>query len=110
MLNTSTNELTDRKKVCLGTQAITLQAYSSENVTRVFAASDFPAVIYSDNKTILHSNVYLKEVSHMCPFHTADFPNRYVVFCCPTFIPIVVSGSCTSMKNLLLRMALNHYS
>ncbi|KAJ1405368.1 WD40/YVTN repeat-like-containing domain superfamily [Sesbania bispinosa] len=75
MLNTSTGELTDRKKVSLGTQPITLRTFSSKNTTHVFAASDRPTVIYSSNKKLLYSNVNLKEVSHMCPFNSAAFPD-----------------------------------
>jgi DNA damage-binding protein 1 len=77
LLNTSTGELTDRKKVSLGTQPITLHTFSSKNTTRVFAALDRPTVIYSSNKKLLYSNVNLKEVSHMCPFNSAAFPDRY---------------------------------
>uniref|UniRef100_A0A2N9H817 Cleavage/polyadenylation specificity factor A subunit N-terminal domain-containing protein n=1 Tax=Fagus sylvatica TaxID=28930 RepID=A0A2N9H817_FAGSY len=76
LLNTSTGDLTDRKKVSLGTQPITLRTFSSKNTTHVFAASDRPTVIYSSNKKLLYSNVNLKEVSHMCPFNSAAFPDR----------------------------------
>lgn len=76
-LNTSTGALADRKKVSLGTQPISLRTFSSKDTTHVFAASDRPTVIYSSNKKILYSNVNLKEVSHMCPFNTAAFPDRY---------------------------------
>lgn len=76
-LNMSSGELTDRKKVSLGTQPITLRTFSSKNTTHVFAASDRPTVIYSSNKKLLYSNVNLKEVSHMCPFNSAAFPDRY---------------------------------
>ncbi|KAK9905245.1 hypothetical protein M0R45_000357 [Rubus argutus] len=64
-LNATTGELTDRKKVSLGTQP--------------FAASDRPTVIYSSNKKLLYSNVNLKEVSHMCPFNSAAFPDRLAI-------------------------------
>lgn len=74
----SSGELTDRKKVSLGTQPITLRTFSSKSTTHVFAASDRPTVIYSSNKKLLYSNVNLKEVSHMCPFNSAAFPDRYV--------------------------------
>lgn len=77
VLTTSNGELTDRKKVSLGTQPITLRTFSSKNTTHVFAASDRPTVIYSSNKKLLYSNVNLKEVSYMCPFNTAAFPDRY---------------------------------
>ncbi|KAJ0589426.1 DNA damage-binding protein 1 [Helianthus annuus] len=79
LLNTVTGELTDRKKVSLGTQPITLRTFSSKNTTHVFAASDRPTVIYSSNKKLLYSNVNLKEVSHMCPFNSAAFPDSLAI-------------------------------
>ncbi|GLT64999.1 hypothetical protein SLA2020_374570 [Shorea laevis] len=78
-LNMNTGELTDRKKVSLGTQPITLRTFSSKNTTRVFAALDRPTVIYSSNKKLLYSNVNLKEVSHMCPFNSAAFPDSLAI-------------------------------
>ncbi|KAL0363617.1 UNVERIFIED_CONTAM: DNA damage-binding protein 1 [Sesamum calycinum] len=79
LLNTSNGELADRKKVSLGTQPITLRTFSSKNATHVFAASDRPTVIYSSNKKLLYSNVNLKEVSHMCPFNSAAFPDSLAI-------------------------------
>ncbi|KAK0578137.1 hypothetical protein LWI29_005699 [Acer saccharum] len=93
LLNMSTGELTDRKKVSLGTQPITLRTYSSKNTTHVFAVSNRPTVIYSSNKKLLysntviyssnkkllHNNVNLKEVSHMCPFNSAAFPDSLAI-------------------------------
>ncbi|RVW39468.1 DNA damage-binding protein 1 [Vitis vinifera] len=52
LLNMSTGELTDRKR---------------------------PTVIYSSNKKLLYSNVNLKEVSHMCPFNSAAFPDSLAI-------------------------------
>lgn len=78
LLNLDSGELMDRKKVSLGTQPITLRTFSSKNTTHVFAASDRPTVIYSSNKKLLYSNVNLKEVSHMCQFNSAAFPDRYL--------------------------------
>ncbi|OAY47208.1 DNA damage-binding protein 1 [Manihot esculenta] len=79
LLNLNTGELSDRKKVSLGTQPITLRTFSSKNTTHVFAASDRPTVIYSSNKKLLYSNVNLKEVSHMCPFNSAAFPDSLAI-------------------------------
>ncbi|KAI5671045.1 hypothetical protein M9H77_11409 [Catharanthus roseus] len=79
VLNMNTGGLTDRKKVSLGTQPITLRTFSSKNATHVFAASDRPTVIYSSNKKLLYSNVNLKEVSHMCPFNSAAFPDSLAI-------------------------------
>ncbi|GJR94329.1 DNA damage-binding protein 1 [Tanacetum coccineum] len=44
LLNTTMGQLTDRKKVSLGTQPITLRTFSSKSTTHVFAASDRPTV------------------------------------------------------------------
>ncbi|XP_031275117.1 DNA damage-binding protein 1a [Pistacia vera] len=79
LLNMNTGELADRKKVSLGTQPITLRTFSSKSTTHVFAASDRPTVIYSSNKKLLYSNVNLKEVSHMCPFNSAAFPDSLAI-------------------------------
>ncbi|KFK28706.1 hypothetical protein AALP_AA7G036100 [Arabis alpina] len=38
-----------------------------------------PAVIYSNNKKLLYSNVNLKEVSHICPFSSAAFPDSLAI-------------------------------
>ncbi|CAA7054607.1 unnamed protein product [Microthlaspi erraticum] len=78
-LDTSSGELRDRKKVSLGTQPTTLRTFSSKSATHVFAASDRPAVIYSKNKKLIYSNVNLKEVSHMCPFNSAAFPDSLAI-------------------------------
>ncbi|WVZ99800.1 hypothetical protein U9M48_045048 [Paspalum notatum var. saurae] len=79
LLNASTGELTDKKKVSLGTQPISLRTFSSKGTTHVFASSDRPTVIYSSNKKLLYSNVNLKEVNHMCPFNTAAFPDSLAI-------------------------------
>ncbi|CAN6454562.1 unnamed protein product [Victoria cruziana] len=78
-LNMTTGELSDRKKISLGTQPITLRTFSSKNTVHVFAASDRPTVIYSSNKKMLYSNVNLKEVNHMCPFNSAAFPDSLAI-------------------------------
>ncbi|MCL7034899.1 hypothetical protein MKW94_022080 [Papaver nudicaule] len=79
LLNVNTGELTDRTKVSLGTQPITLHTFFSGHTTHVFAASDRPAVIYSSNKNLLYSSVNLKEVSYMCPFNTARYPDSLAI-------------------------------
>lgn len=79
ILNMSTGELSDRKKISLGTKAITLRTFRSKNTTHVFAASDRPTVIYSSNRKLLYSNVNLKEVNHMCPFNSVSFPDSLAI-------------------------------
>ncbi|EFJ23079.1 hypothetical protein SELMODRAFT_151061 [Selaginella moellendorffii] len=79
LIDTSTGQLSDRKKISLGTQPIMLRTFRSKNATHVFAASDRPTVIYSSNKKLLYSNVNLKEVNHMCPFNSASFPDSLAI-------------------------------
>jgi DNA damage-binding protein 1 len=63
----------------VASQPITLSTFRSKNTTHVFAASDRPTVIYSSNKKLLYSNVNLREVSHMCPFNSAAFPDSLAI-------------------------------
>ena len=55
-------EVSERKKVSLGSKPITLKTFQSNGVDHVFAASDRPTVIYSSNKKLLYSNVNENEV------------------------------------------------
>ena len=41
----------------------------------VFAASDRPTVIFSNNKKLIYSNVNVQEVLHVCPFSSEAFPD-----------------------------------
>ncbi|KAJ7544909.1 hypothetical protein O6H91_09G098400 [Diphasiastrum complanatum] len=79
IVDISSGQLSDRKKISLGTQPITLRTFRSKNATHVFAASDRPTVIYSSNRKLLYSNVNLKEVNHMCPFNSASFPDSLAI-------------------------------
>lgn len=99
-LNPATGELSDRKKISLGTQPIALRTFRSKNTTHVFAASDRPTVIYSSNKKLLYSNVNLKEVNHMCPFNSASFPDRFVTdFLINAVIFKGVGSGCLCLKS-----------
>ena len=74
-LDGKTGELGDSKKLSLGTQPITLRTFRNKNTTHVFAGSDRPTVIYSNNRKLIYSNVNLREVLHMCPFNCDAFPD-----------------------------------
>ncbi|CAI7840716.1 unnamed protein product, partial [Closterium sp. NIES-53] len=74
-LDRETGQLSDRKKVSLGTQPMALRTFRSRDATHVFAASDRPTVVHSSNRKLLYSNVNLKEVTHMCSFNCASFPD-----------------------------------
>ncbi|KAK4488130.1 hypothetical protein RD792_003872 [Penstemon davidsonii] len=79
VLNTSNGELSDRKKVSLGTRPIILRTFSSNNATHVFATSDRPTVIYSSDRKLFCGNVNLREVSHVCPFNSAVSPDSLAI-------------------------------
>ena len=77
VLDQNTGALSGRKKLSLGTKPITLQTFKSHatNVSSVFAASDRPTVIFSNNKKLIYSNVNVQEVLHVCPFSSEAFPD-----------------------------------
>ena len=56
-------QLSEKKRISLGTKPITLKSFRSNGVSHVFAASDRPTVIYSSNKKLLYSNLNEDEVS-----------------------------------------------
>lgn len=74
-LNKTTGNLSEKKKVTLGTQPITLRTFKSFATTNVFACSDRPTVIYSSNHKLVFSNVNLKEVNHMCSLNAEAYPD-----------------------------------
>ncbi|CAL5227828.1 g10856 [Coccomyxa viridis] len=74
-LDSTTGELRDKKKICLGTKPIMLRSFRSNGVSHVFAASDRPTVIYSSNKKLHYSNVNEDEVNFMSSFNSSSFPD-----------------------------------
>ncbi|XP_017040124.2 DNA damage-binding protein 1 isoform X1 [Drosophila ficusphila] len=75
IMDQKTGQLTDKKKVTLGTQPTTLRTFRSLSTTNVFACSDRPTVIYSSNHKLVFSNVNLKEVNHMCSLNAQAYPD-----------------------------------
>ena len=67
--------LSERKVVSLGTQPVSLSTFASKASPHVFACSDRPTVVHSNNGKLLYSNVNLKEAAHMTPFHSSAFPD-----------------------------------
>jgi DNA damage-binding protein 1 len=79
ILNMSSGELSDRRKIQLGTKPINLRTFRAKNSTHVFAASDRPTVIYSSNRKLLYRNVNHDEVNHMCSFSSEAFPGSLAI-------------------------------
>jgi len=71
--SSSSSLLKNRKKLGLGSQSITLTPFTSSGLLHVFASCDRPTVISNNNHKLLYSNVNLKNVNYMSPFHTATF-------------------------------------
>lgn len=72
-LHKQSGNLSDKKKVTLGTQPTVLRTFRSLSTTNVFACSDRPTVIYSSNHKLVFSNVNLKEVNHMCSLNAESY-------------------------------------
>lgn len=72
-LQKDSGQLSDKKKVTLGTQPTVLRTFRSLSTTNVFACSDRPTVIYSSNHKLVFSNVNLKEVNHMCSLNAESY-------------------------------------
>lgn len=74
-LDRSNGSLAQVKKVQLGTRPISIFRFQHGGANHIFACSDQPAVVYSNNNKLLFSNVDLSEVSKMCSLNTEAFPN-----------------------------------
>ena len=75
--------LSERKKISLGTKPITLRPFHSNGQSHVFAASDRPTVIYSNNRKLLYSNLNENEVIVFSTIYTivaqSDFPLKHLL-------------------------------
>ena len=78
-VNGSANPLCDRKKLILGTQPMTLRAFSYQGVQNVFAISDRATVIYSRNQKLVLSSVNMKNVVSVCSLNSAAYPDSVVI-------------------------------
>lgn len=56
-------DLSQRKKLSLGTKPIQLRPFKANGLHNVFAASDRPTIIYSANHKLLYSNLNEDEVN-----------------------------------------------
>lgn len=65
-IDPTTGDLSDKKKMSLGTKPVTLRRFWTNKTSHVFAASDRPTVIYGANKKLLYSNLNEDGVSISC--------------------------------------------
>lgn len=73
LLDPIEGKLSNRKKLTLGVNRITLRPFKSKSTTSVFVCSDRPTVIYSSNNKLVFSNVNLKDVKYMCSLNTSFY-------------------------------------
>lgn len=73
-LNKSNFELSNMRKLALGTQPITLTTLHRFELTHVFAGCDRPSVIYGNSGKLVYSNVNMQDVTYMTTFHTVSNP------------------------------------
>ena len=71
-IDISNGSLTDRKVISLGTKPISLHSFRSNNTSYVFAASDRPTIIYSNNQKLLYSNLNEDEVRQLNTLPQSD--------------------------------------
>ncbi len=71
-------DLTESRKVVLGTQPTILKKFHSEKpiqTNNIFACSDRPSVISTTNQKLVYSSVNLKQVEYMCQLNAKEYPN-----------------------------------
>jgi DNA damage-binding protein 1 len=70
-------ELVERRKIVLGTQPTILKKFKTPNAntSNIFACSDRPSVISTNNQKLIYSSVNLKQVDYMCSFNSETYQN-----------------------------------
>ncbi|KAL5503313.1 hypothetical protein EMCRGX_G010241 [Ephydatia muelleri] len=75
-LDPDAGQLSQSKRVVLGTKPITLKAFQSCGATSVFACSNHPTIIHHSHQKLLFSNVNVKEVNYLCSLNSEAFKDR----------------------------------
>ena len=65
--------LSARKRIALGTSTIELTSFRSRGELHVFVACDRPTVVSNAHGKLRYSNVNMKDLTHMTPFHAPVF-------------------------------------
>ncbi|KAI1706295.1 mono-functional DNA-alkylating methyl methanesulfonate n-term domain-containing protein [Ditylenchus destructor] len=77
-IDSESGNLTEQKKVTLGTQPTTLRKFTTKGIANVFACSDRPTVIYSANQKLAFSNVNMKMATQVAQLNS-DYYKECVV-------------------------------
>ena len=95
-------ELSDMRKVVLGTQPTILRKFHSQkpiSTSNIFACSDRPSVISTKNQKLVYSSVNLKQVEYMCQLNAKDYPNSLALLSAGT----LRIGTIDSIQKLHIR-------
>ena len=65
------DSLVQNNKFSIGSQAVQLCPFRTNDSVNVFACCDRPAVFYGQSGKIMFSNVSMKDIHHMCSFRSA---------------------------------------
>jgi DNA damage-binding protein 1 len=78
--NTSTNELSGKKSIVLGTQQASFRALPRENgLFNVFATCEHPSLIYGSEGRLVYSAVTAEKATTVCPFNSEAFPGSVAI-------------------------------
>jgi len=77
--NMRSGELSNRRKIQLGTKPFNLQTFRAKNSTHVFAASNRMKIIYSSKRKLLYINLNHEVVNHMFSFNLEAFPGSLAI-------------------------------
>jgi DNA damage-binding protein 1 len=96
-------ELTERRKVVLGTQPTILKKFAAgkppSHTSNIFACSDRPSVISSANQKLVYSSVNLKQVDYMCQLNSRSYPDSLALLSAG----VLRIGSMDSIQKLHIR-------
>ena len=97
-----TYQLTERRRVVLGTQPTILKKFHSNKpilTNNIFACSDRPSVISSTNQKLVYSSVNLKQVEYMCEINAQSYSNSLALLSAGT----LRIGTMDSIQKLHIR-------
>ncbi|PVH92450.1 DNA damage-binding protein 1 [Periconia macrospinosa] len=78
--NTSTNELSGRKSIVLGTREAGFRALPRGNgVYNVFATCEHPSLIYGSEGRLVYSAVTAEKATAVCPFNSHAYPGSVAI-------------------------------
>jgi DNA damage-binding protein 1 len=78
--NTSTNKLSGRKSIVLGTREATFRALPRGNgLYNVFVTCEHPSLIYSSEGRLVYSAVTAEKATTVCPFDAEAYPGSVAI-------------------------------